>query len=306
METPEKLSLDSNSINTAVIMSLTGFYILARSLSSTTPILNLIKGKFRSITGLLLKLSVISAIVYNITIYYLSMQFDVDRFSLEIFHKFDHTSSFSYNGYKIDLALLLLTSLKIAEALFVSCVFLSISLIGSTFESTASIDISIIAISKLWAVLRLLVVFYLAKFDYLVAKKLILFVQMILCNIEFGIASFFVLILKFRVPKGKGLKCDAGFFSLCLLTYGFLKYSVNFIDFPFKIESRALNIMWSLQYGLFISIYLMMATITFPRKHYDSLKKIKEDPISISGKNNVAILEEIIEFEESKALSLTN
>lgn len=306
MEKHEKMTLDSNSINTAVIMTLTGFYILARSISSTTPILNLIKGKFRSITGLLLKLSVISAVVYNITMYYLSMQFQVDRFSLELFHKFDHTSIFSYNGYKIDLALVLLTSLKIAEALFVSSVFLCISLIGSTFDSTASIDISIIAVSKLWAVLRLLAVFYLAKFDYLVAKKLVLFVQMVLCNIEFGIASFFVLVLKFRVPKRKALNCDAGFFSLCLFSYGFLKYSVNFIDFPFKLESSTLNIMWSLQYGLFISIYLMMATITFPRKQFDIPKKIKEDSTSISGKNSVAMLEEVIEFEESKALILTN
>lgn len=305
MEEENVLNLDTNSINTPVVVSLITLYILSRSMTSTTPTINLIKGKFRSITGIILKGSIFSMLIYSIVLYYLSTKFTINKLSLELFHQFDEHYIVTYNQYSIDLGLVLISSLKIAEALFISSVFLCISIAASSYKDGTSVENTIITITRLWGTLRPFVAFYAEKINFVINEKMLFFVKLLFCNIEFGIAAFLAILIKFRANRDVTSSIDIGFFSFSILLYGFLKYCVNLIDFPFKINNSILNIIYSLQYGLLMSSYLLMASIVFPRRKRLNKAAEKEEVIH-TPQSSVAVLEDVIEFDESKLLALVN
>ncbi|ELA41265.1 uncharacterized protein VICG_01638 [Vittaforma corneae ATCC 50505] len=304
MERESSLKIDSSSVSAPVVVTMVCLYIFFRSMSSTTPAINLIKGKFRSVTGLLLKLSIFSSTVYSIVLYYLSTKFQIDKIALELLQTFDKHYVVNYREYSIDLGLVLVSALKLADILFTSCIFFCISVIApSTKYSTSTFSNTISIASKLWAVFRIPIVYYADGLGMLINEKLALFMMLVFFNIELMVAAFFVLFLRLRSTGLKKSHSDAGFLSLCLFLYGFLKYSINFIDFPFKIDSNILGLIYSFQYALSISIYLLMAGIVFPRKETSTAAKEKT---VIGQSNSVAMLEEVIEFEELQKLKPIN
>lgn len=304
MERESSLKIDSSSVSTPVVVAMVCLYIFFRSVSSTTPTINLIKGKLRSITGLLLKLSIFSSTVYNIVLYHLSTKFQIDKISLELLQTFDRHYIVRYREYSVDLGMILVLALKVADILFISCIFFSISLtVPSTKYSSSTLSSTVSIASKLWAILRMPVVYYSDRLDVIINEKLALFLMLVFFNIELMVAAFFVLFLRLRSTGPKKTHSDAGFLSLCLFLYGFLKYSINFIDFPFKIDSSILGLIYSFQYALSISIYLLMAGIVFPRRETSIAMKEKAE---VGQVNSVAMLEEVIEFEESQKLKLIN
>lgn len=300
MESEPTLNIDSSAVSTPVVVTMVCLYILFRNMTSVTPTINFIKGKLRSLTGLFLTLSIISLTVYNITLYFLSTKFDIDKTRLELYQKFNNHYEIKIQEYTLDLGFILIASLKIADILFMSCIFLSISVITPSSKNSAapSVHKTVLTISRLWSILRIPMVFYSDKLSNIINEKLAIFIMLMVFNIELVIASIFALISKFKNIDVKKPNNDSGFLSLCLFLYGFVKYSINFIDFPFKIDANLLSLIYSFQYALSISLYLLITGIIFPREKIAII--IKEKPENNPNTTSLAILEEIIEFDDLK------
>jgi hypothetical protein len=305
MEGESALKIDSSSVNTPVVVSMVCLYILFRNMTSKTPTINFIRGKFASITGMILTISIIASTIYNITLYFLSTKFQIDKISLELLQKFDKQYMITFQDYTFDLGSVLVTSLKVADVLLISSVFLCISVgVPNIKQSTLpTLHWTISFVSRAWAFFRMPLVYYSNRLEIFINEKLALFLMLVFLNIELIVASVFSLMLKFRNNDMKKSNMDIGFLSLCLFLYGFLKYSINFIDFPFQISNIVLGLIYSTQYVLSISLYLLVAGIIFPK---NEIKVIVKEKIEPCQSMNLAILEEIIEFEDSKNQKLIN
>lgn len=293
---------DPTTINTTVITSVLGLYIFFRSFVSIIPSVNFIKGKFRFVAGLFLKIAIFSSVVYEITIYLLSTKFKINRIELELSKNFQEHHQISYGGFTVDLAFLMTTSLKITEIMFMSSIFLCISLMAPSPELTYffNLNVSIISFSRLWSIFRIPTIYYSSKLNLIMDEKAALFLKLLFCGIEVCIASSFAFILGFKNNTLKNLHTDSFFFSSCLMSYGFLKYFINIIDFPFKLNSEIVKLIFSVQFVLLNAIYLQITSLIFPRK---SLLQPQKIPSTVNHPNerystDVALLETVVEFDE--------
>lgn len=302
----QSLIIDSASISTAVVVSMLTAYVFYRSMVASTSTFSLLRGKSRSIASLMLRLSALSSTIYNITLYFLSTKFQIDKISLELFGTFDKHYTIKYNEYNIDLGVVLISSLKAADILFISSIFMCISIVTprSQYLTSPKGNTTISLISKFWAVMRIPLVYYSGLLSRVANEKLVLFLMLLFYNAELVVASILLVILRFRNAELRNSNADAGFLACSIFLYGFLKYSINYIDFPFKINRAVLGFVYSFQYVLSISICLLMCDIVFPRKDKAGLIPY-EKPEHIQS-SNVAVLEEVIEFEESSRPKLIN
>lgn len=304
----EEIKVNPNTVNCFVIMLITFLYIISRSISSTTPSINVIKGKFRSIAGMLLKLSITSALCYNATLFFLSFKFNIDKVTLELGHRFTERFDFKFKDYSIDLGFVMLTSLKISEALLISSLFLAISLMSSSTHSKTNSNVEplqtlrnkVRSISRIWGIFRIPFAFYSYYIETLVDEKIYLFFRLIFGSIEFGIATIFIFISRFKNVALKNINVSPAFLSFCCLSYGFLKFTINLVDFPFKLNKTHLEIIISMQFGLLCAIYLLLTEILFPRKFNEV--SVKELEVPKQPFSDVSMLETVIVFDEKTGL----
>lgn len=303
--------------NTSIFLGLALIYIYCRGYSSSNASLSFIKGKFKSFCGLLLKLSITTALIYNLCYNFLNLKFNIDRIELEIKETFNQSYRIDYKDYSIDLASLMTYSLRISQLIFTSCIFLAVSLTvprNSLIKEIYKIDPSLMAYNssistfcKLWAVFRIPILFYSAYLRPFLTEKMALFSIIIFSNIEFVLASLFLLLIKFKnIASETKHQADLGLFAISLLAFGLIKYGVNLVDLPFELSQRNLNIVTSVQSALMISIYLFLTDIIFPRK----IKDVQQERNLISTEitrplkfeNDVSLVESIIEFDDKKSL----
>lgn len=297
---------DPTTINSTVITSVIGLYIFFRSFISVIPSVNFIKGKFRFVAGLFLKIAVFSSVVYEIAVYLLSSKFKINRIELELSKSFQEHYQISYNGFTLDVAFLMITALKITEIMFVSTIFICISLMAPSPESSYffNLNVSIISFSRLWSIFRIPTIYYSSKLNLIMEDKAALFLKLMFSGIEICVASLFVFILGFKNKNLKNLNTDSLFFTFCLLSYGFLKYFINIIDFPFKLNSEIVKIIFSIQFVLLNAIYMQMTSLIFPRKSNVQPQKISAATDHSNDKHlaDVALVETVIEFDESNSI----
>lgn len=299
--TERNIMIDSASVSTSVIVTILAAYVFYRSMVASTSTFNIIRGKSRSIASLMLRVGVLSSAVYNITLYFLSTKFQIDKISLELFGVFDKKYIVKYHEYTIDLGAVLISSLRIADILFISLIFISISILTPNYNhNTGSKSNSKISlISKFWAITRIPVVYYSSTLGIILNEKLALFMMLLFYNAELVMASVLLVMLKFKSSTPKSPDMDTGFLLCSIFLYGFLKYSINYIDFPFKINSSMLNLIYSFQYALLISIYLMICGIVYPRsKTIQDTSHALVVPENVQN-GSVTMLEEVIEFAET-------
>lgn len=118
-------------------------------------------------------------------------------------------------------------------------------------------------------------------------------------KIELTAGPLFVLALKLRNIDQKRTNYETGFLTIHQFLYGSLKYSINFIDFPFKIDESILGLIYSFQYALTNSKYLLMSGIVFPG---NEIKVVTKEITETAQGMHLAVLDEIIEFEESNIM----
>lgn len=301
VEAASPLHVESSSVSTPVVASILCMYVFYRSISTPTPTINIIKGKGKSIAGLLLRCSILSAAVYNITLHYLSTKFQIDKIALELFGHFESHYVVSYGIHKVDLRVVLLSALKAADILFVSCIFMCVALVAPSvpFSPYARTNRTISILSNTWAILRMPLVYYSGLLGTVISEKLALFLMLLFYNMELVAAFVLLVTLRFRNAGLKGSTAETGFFTVSVFLYGFMKYSINYIDFPFKLDSNTLNLIYSGQYALMISLYLMMTGIIFPRS--GELGRAPEK-LEVIRMGDVAMVEEVIEFEDASRL----
>lgn len=313
---PATTTVENGSANTTVFLAISLFYIYCRSYSSSNSTLSFLKGKFRSLCGILLKVSILTALVYNISVNFLATKFSIDRIQLEISKKLDHNYRVDYKDYSLDLVSIMVYSLKISEALLISCVFLATSLLApdeSEFyerykfdESLVNFNSSMSSLCKLWGVFRIPILFYAGTLKPLFGNKLATFISQLFSNIELVTVSIFLILIKFKnYTPWRNHSVDIGLLALTLTAYGFAKYGINLIDFPFELTKSNLDTIVALQFGLMIGIYLSVCGIVFPRRIQacDHLSEKNNRLIQgVENTNEVALLESIIEFEDKKGL----
>jgi hypothetical protein len=303
----DSLKINPNTVNCFVIISLECLYILARSLSSTTPSINFIKGKIRSIAGLFLKFAILSSVFYNAALFYLSFKFEIDKVTLELTHVFNEKYFVKFQKYSLDLVSFMIISLKISEAFFISAVYLAISLIcGVKVNSIGGpIDnfrMKICSFARIYGIFRLPIAFYSYFVENLFDEKLYLFFRLIFGSLEFFLISFFILLGKGNNPV-KNINFSPAFLSFCCFSYGFLKFTINLIDFPFKLTQNYLEVIISIQFGLLCAIYLLITDIIFPRKIKKGLDETVNEAVNENMmENEVSLLETVIIFDEKKNL----
>lgn len=312
---PNNGTMEGSSTNTTVFLAISLFYIYCKSYSSTNSTLSFLKGKFRSFCGLLLKISILASLVYDVSLNFLGTKFNIDRTQLEITKALEYSYRVDYKDYSIDLVSVMIYSLKISETLLASCVFLAVSLLipdepefyekYKFDESLMTFNSSMSSLCKLWGVFRIPILFYAGALRALLGEKLSIFISQMLANIELVVASIFLLLIKFKnYTPWQNHNADIGLLSLTLTAYGFSKYGINLIDFPFELSKSNLDMICALQFGLMIGIYLSISGIMFPRRQiFDHLPEKNDRPIQgVENTNEVALLESIIEFEDKKSL----
>ena len=308
----ETIKINPNNVNCFVLTTLSCIYIISRSMTSTPPLINMIKGKFRSLAGLFLKLSIISAVCYNAALFFISFKFDIDKVTLELSHSFNEKYNVNIQNYTFDVVYLLITSLRISETLFISCLFITISCIcntsnnheGTNTDVLRAIRSKICNICRIWGIFRIPLTFYSYYAEPLIDTKLYLFLRLMVGSIEFAFVCAFIFFSRFRNASAKNMNVDPGFLVFCCFSYGFLKYTINLIDFPFKLTKTHMEIVISSQFGFLCSIYLLLAEVLFPRKN---LKILPKDPEPIRElTNEVAMLESVIVFDDKNSLIKKN
>lgn len=305
----ETIRINPNTVNCLVIIILNCLYIMTRSISSSTSLIDIVKGKFRSLAGLFLKLSILSSVCYNAALFFLSFKFEIDKVALELSHTFKDKFTVSFRQYNLDLAYLMVSSLKMTDTLLISCLFMTISLICNSKDSSErnsseplnNIRSKISSISKVWGICRVPLIFYSYFIESFIEPKLYLFFRLIFGCVEFGFVCIFIFFATFRNSSPKNTSVDSGFLAFCCFLYGFLKYTVNLIDFPFKLTSVHVEIITSSQFGILCAIYLLLSEILFPRKQKKIIPKegveLNKEPVS-----EVCLLESVIVFDEKNSL----
>lgn len=297
---------DVASVNTFPIYIALSLYILSKSFNSTTPFINIFKGKFRSISGLLLKIAVLCSCVYQFLLYFLNTKFNIDKITLELSQRFNETYLVTFKDYTIDLCYVLVTSLQISDVLLVSCIFLAISILSNVssdlkefqaLNSLLSIRNYICIFSRLWGITRIPIYFYIYGLEKNIDERYVLFAKLLVSSLELGVASFFMFLTNIKNQRIRKAKFSAGLFTSGLLLYGFFKYVINFVDFPFKLTKNGLDLILSFQSIIQISIIIIVSDVFF-----SSFSTVESECAKSPGHlfNQVTELEAVIEFEESK------
>jgi len=310
---PDKNTAEIINANTTIFLVLTTLYIFSRSYTSSTATLGFLKGRFNSFCGMLLKVAIVAALIYNLTFNFLSTQFDINKIELEIKERLNHTHIIDFKNYSLDLVTLMIYSLKISQFLFASCIFLGISLLvpdSSDLADTHASDSSLIAYNssissfcKLWAIFRVPIVFYSGYLNPYLNERLTLFFILIFSNVELTFAALFLLIIKSKNSAASfKSQTDVGLFALTVMSYGIIRYGINLMDLPFQLSRMNLNIITSVQSALMISIYLFLTEIIFPK----AIAKVQETSIPPESRhltkftNDVQLMDSLVVFEDLK------
>lgn len=312
IDNTEKNAAEIVNVNTTIFLTFTLLFILCRSYTSSTGTLGFLKGRLNSFCGMLLKISILSAVVYNLIFNYLSTKFDINKVELEIKESLDYVHKINFQDYSIDAINLMIYSLKISQFLFISCVFLGIALLvpdsvenseEAPFDpATIKYNSRISSLCKLWAVFRIPIVFYSSYLNPYLNEKITLFIILVFSNVEISLAALFLLLIKFKNNSAEQKnQTDVGLFSIVLMSYGLIRYGINLIDLPFKLSILNLNIITSVQSAFMISLYMLLTDIIFPRVQI----KVQET-INLSNeqfripKNDVQLLETLVVFDDQK------
>lgn len=295
---------DSNNLSTIPFLVFLTLYINIKSYSSSISSLSFLKGKINSLAGLLLKICVICSLIYNISYEILSKNFKINKIELEITETFRSAYNYYINGYNLDIVRLMINSLKISQILFISIIFMSISLLIPSYKEVedennflTKQNSLLCSFCKMWSIFRIPILFYSSFLKNLIYEKLVFFIVIVFSNIEIFLASIFVIYIKIKNQKISNF--DLGIFSSILFFYGIFKYTINLIDLPFELSNENLNLVYTIQFVLMISIYLFLCEIIYPNK----IIKKSSTPIvnqNIQPHFEVALLESVIEFENTK------
>jgi hypothetical protein len=313
----EDIEYSPSNINDCVFSAFIFLFIFRRSYKSSTPSLNFIKGKLKSMGSWLLKLSVTFSLAFCLLMAFLSTKFDIQRGIVQITRSLDESYIVNYKQYSFDLVYIMLISLKLSELLLTSSIFILISLWipyansaynnSSETYSPTKLHSSIASFSKIYAIFRIPILIYLDQFSSLVSVKTSTFVIDLLFAIEFLAASFFLIIMnsKFSDLESSRSLETSSLLSLILFFYGIVKYAVNLVDFPFALTDTHKHIICSVQFVLNLTIYILAICMICPLKkpfytEEDQKRKVKNLE-KMSGETNISLVESIIEFDESRA-----
>lgn len=304
---------NNNSLNSTPLLVILTAYIYIKSCSSSISFFSFLKGRMSSFAGLLLKVSLISTLLYSISFEVLSEKFNINKMELEITEIFNSDFILKIYSYSLNVAKSMILFLKTSQILLVSVVFMCISLlIPSEREIQETCQLSnfnnyltkqnstIYNFCRLYAIIRIPVLIYSSLLKNLFYDRLVYFIVIVFSNLEVLAASIFLMFIKYKNNKLNGnlkYKTDVGLFSITLFFYSIFKYTVNLVDLPFEFTKNNLNIVLSVQFGLMTSIYLFLATILFPdrktKKQNYLIPVVNGDLIN----NDVALIESVIEFD---------
>lgn len=309
-------SPDTYNSNTVAFLIMATVYIYYKAFSSDCSSFSFVKGRINSIGGLFLKLSILSLLIYNICLNFLSLKFRINKVELEILESISQTYTVVIKKYSIDIAKIMIYSLKISQLLFMSSLFICISMLIPDGEEQDQDNIHLIdssitnnnssigSVCKLWAIFRIPILYYSTYLHQFFYKKISLFLSLIFCSTETFLAALCILVIKYKNQKlikhlGLSYSVDTILFAMAIIGYGALKYLVNLVDLPFEVTTHSLNIIVSYQIGLSLGIYLMMASIVFPKKkkHLKDISgRVIKNEISITP--DISLLDSVIEFEK--------
>lgn len=312
-EAPESIET-FRSLNASILMAFVFLFILRRSCISTTPTINIIKGRMRSFGAWLLSLSLGFALVFSVCITALSKDHDISRSAVELSKMFDGSHYASIKGYAVDVVVIMLFSLKISEILLVSAIYILVALWvpqedcgGDEADgcSTARmLQSSIGAATTMWAIFRIPLCLYTDAYRFLFDDKITVFVFEIFAALEYLVAAFLLLILNSRhsaMHTARSLE-NMGLLSSVLLLYGVFKHAVNLVNLPFSPSSMHLSALSSVQLALQLGIYVLMCCLFCPlrkavkgSRRIDIMKSSLGTPESLQ---EVVLVPSMIEFDE--------
>lgn len=299
METADKSSTAETLLNTngAVMVGLALLFILRRSTASSTPSINFIKGKLRTLGAWMTKFSIVCLFIYMALISFLSTKMDIQKVDVDLSRSLISKYVITYKSYSVDLVILMLYTLKLSSIFMVSALFLTIPLCHSNHSTLASF-------SKLWAIFRIPAYMYFETVSILSDKDMIVFLREIVSTVEFMAASLF-LVLARPLSSERDLSMEnTSILSLTSFAYCIIKHVLNLIDFPFKFNQEQLQIALSLQLGLEITLHLLLISIFCPQKRSvfedcEQGKAIKHLEVAEDTNSAVTLISPLIEFDES-------
>lgn len=303
-----------NNTYSTVFVTLTLLYIFRRLFKSTTPTINFIKGKLRTIGAWLLEFSIIFYLIFNFLIAFLCQKLEIKRNEIELSRILKKSEILYFKNYKIDLVVVMIFSLKISEILLCSSLFILVPVLTPKNENNdihnlnnKNYRVSTCLISFLWGIFRIPFIIYCDSYRDFFELEFVVFVSEIFSALEFFLLGFFFLILNIKYKDFK-LSTDREKINLLLFmafSYGISKHIVNLINLPFKLDEIHFCILSSLQFAIEIAIFILASTIYFPYKE-EKIKYqntcIKEMSDTYNNElyttSNIISIEPYIEFDE--------
>lgn len=297
------------NVNSTVFLIFLVFYVFRRSVMSSTPALNIIKGRLGTLGSWMLNFSALFLLVFSLCVTFLSQVMPIRRNEIETTMLYDKSLISTFKNYHIDMVALMLFSLKLSRLLLGSSLFTLVALVAprmidSTRESpdrgaqhsrthknpgTSSIS----SFSITWALLRIPLYLYFDTHRTNLDYKTSIFVTELVCALEFLLVAVFLLILQAR-RDSSSVSPSSGtvslFILLCSLCAVF-RHVVNLIDLPFILTELHGQILGSIQFALQLSIYLL-ASCMFCPSSVDT-EKFEEDIIVSKPTEHYEMIEAI-------------
>lgn len=303
-----------NNINITIILAFTTLYIFRRSYASTTPAINVVKGRLKTFGAWMLKFALLFELGFSCCITYISRDHNIKRSEVELFRVFNDILLASYKDYTIDIVAVMIFSLKIAEILLISSIYFLVALsvpnpshINEETYSSHNLSSSIGRWATLWAIFRIPVFLYVDAYKSLFDQKLTIFIFELAAALEYIVAGFLLLILASRHHILRSIKSleSMVLLSVSLLLFGIFKHAVNLVDLPFILTPLHTQALSSIQLALQMSIYLLVADILCPYKKMEENGAVPVEEANDKNTNRqdlckteVMLVPSMIEFDE--------
>lgn len=304
-----------SNLNATIILAFVLVFIFRRSYKSTTPTINLIKGRLRTFGAWMLKFSILFSFMFSGCITMLCNRYNIKRRDIELAKTFEGSMMASFRGYSVDVAAVMIYALKISEILLVSSIFFLIALFvpqpsDAAEDSDENLSISqnanstISTFSTMWAICRIPAHLYLDAYKTLFDQKLAVFIFELVSAVELFTAAFFTLIVRSKHSSlhTKKSKEDMNLLSVLLLFYAIFKHTVNLVEMPFALTEVHVQVLTSIQFSLQLGLYLILLSMFCPLKKTEHRTQKARSPETLKHydecNSEVVLMPSIVEFDE--------
>lgn len=289
------------NLNTTIILAFVLAFTFRRSYKSTTPTINLIKGRLRTFGAWMLKFSVLFSFVFSACITALSSRYSIRRHVVELTRSFDGSLVASFRSHSIDIAAVMIYALKISEILLISSVFFLIALFVPQPSDGAdalpqAAGSSIATFSTMWAICRIPVYLYLDAYRTLFDQKLAIFVFELAPSVEFLTAALFTLVAN-SSRTGRSSE-NMSLLGVLLLLYAIFKHVVNLVEMPFALTEIHLQALASIQLCLQLGLYLVLLAMFCPLRKAEGAQAAPEALRHDECNSDIALIPSVVEFDE--------